>query len=324
MKKKISILLMFLLLTACIVGEGAVLAKESYEFVFIPKCVHPWYETVRKGAEQAAAEFAERGIEINVKFNAAAECKVTQFVEKIESTIASKPDGIAIACLDEQAAISVINEGIEFGVPIMTFDTDAPNSNRISFVGETYETDLRKGAACAEILAEKIGYKGEVAVLIGSPTAAGHRGRTEGFKEKMKEYPDIKIVADLADEDDVEKAIKLTEDAIKAYPNIKGFYGVDASNPFGAAKAIEAAGKTGEIFVVSTADMPDTIRYMRKGIIVGGTLLKPWEDGYWAVYYLYAINNGLTVPALHETGYKVLTPDMLDSIPKYDAPEYQL
>ena len=77
-----------------------------------------------------------------MKFNAAPQCKVTAFTQTIESTIASNPDGLAIAALDQAAATNVINEAINRGITTITFDTDAPESNRLMFVGQYYTEDI--------------------------------------------------------------------------------------------------------------------------------------------------------------------------------------
>jgi len=321
MKKLIISFFVFVLLIS-VFNVGMAQEKDSFEFVFVPKCVHPWYESVKNGAQTAVDEFAKRGIEINVKFNAASTCQVTKFVQTIESTIASNPDGLAIAVLDQAAANNVINEAISRDIMTITFDTDAPESNRLMFVGQYYTEDIKMGRRAAETIAEHIGYEGQVGILIGSPTANGHQNRTKGFKEKIAEYEDIEIVTELADEDNLEKAINLTEQAIKAHPDIKALWAVNATNPYGAAKAIEAMGKEEEIKVVATADMPDTIKYIRQGIILEALCLDPYEMGYWSVYYMWAEEVGHTIPDNHHTTMRIVTPENIKDNPKYDAPEY--
>ncbi|MCD8139602.1 MAG: hypothetical protein LUE17_07470, partial [Planctomycetaceae bacterium] len=66
-------------------------------FVFIPKLIHPWYDTVRQGAEYAAAEFKQAGITVTVRFDPPPVADLNEHIKKIESAISSRPDGIAVA-----------------------------------------------------------------------------------------------------------------------------------------------------------------------------------------------------------------------------------
>lgn len=306
------------------VGTGAApKSKKSYTFVFVPKLVHPWYQDVIDGMNQAVKEFAERGIKINTIWNAPSQADVAMHTQKIEASIAKRPDGIAVSSLDPTANTPVLKEAIRRGIPTICFDNDAEKSGRAAFVG--HPKNEPDGRDMADALAEAIGYEGEVAVLIGSLGSLQHGQRVAGFKERIAEkYPKIKIVADLVDNDDLEKAIRLSTDALKAHPNLKGFYGANASAPVGAAKAVEAAGKAGKVFVVGQDDLPDMVRYMRKGIVYAMDVQRPYDMGYWSVYYLYALNNGLTIPELHETGSYVIKKKDLKQYPKYNGDAYQV
>jgi len=322
---KVKSLLVVLILAVLVVGMITVSwaqEKKEYTFVFIPKLVHPWYQDVIDGINEAVEEFAERNITINVIWDAPPQADVVVHVQKIEAAIAKKPDGLAVSSLDPSADTPAIKEAIAQGIPTICFDNDAPESGRASFVG--HPQNEPDGRDMAEALAEALDYKGEVAILIGSLGSLQHKQRVAGFKEAIAKYPDMKVVAELADNDDLEAAIRLATDAIKAYPNLKGFYGANASAPIGAAKAVEAAGKAGEIWVVGQDDLPDMVRYMRKGIVYAMDVQRPFEMGYWGVYYLWALNNGHTIPELHETGSYVIKRDDLDKYPKYQADVYQV
>ena len=84
------------------------------------------------------------------------------------------------------------------GIPVIAWDADAPESQRIAYVGTD---NVAAGKIAGEELAKAIGGKGKVAILTGSLTAVNANQRIEGFKEALKAYPDIEIVATEPTED---------------------------------------------------------------------------------------------------------------------------
>ncbi len=134
---------------------------------------------------------------------------------------------------------------------------------------------------------------------------------SQGFRNAIATYPKIEIVAELYDDDDPEKAVRLAEEALDAYPDIVGIFGVDASNPIGAARAVVNAGKTGEVTVVGWDDLQETLKFIEDGVIAGVIAQHQWEIGYWTVKYLVAMNQKHKTPHEHETGSQMLTKQSL-------------
>ena len=79
-----------------------------------------------------------------------------------------------------------INDAVARGVPVMTFDSDAPDSKRFAFYGVD---DVKTGQAVMDELAKQMGEKGSVAILAGNQNAPNLRKRVEGVKEAAKKYP---------------------------------------------------------------------------------------------------------------------------------------
>ncbi|QTL97638.1 substrate-binding domain-containing protein [Iocasia frigidifontis] len=278
---------------------------KTLKFVFIPKVVHPWYDVVRAGAEKAIEEFADQGIKIDLKWDAPPTAEITAHMKKIEANISARPDGMAIAVLDPATNTQVINDAVNAGLNVVTFDTDAPDSLRACYIG--HDKNFEDGYVLGEFLAKKINYKGEVAILSGTLSAPNHVGRVNGFKAAIEQYPYIKIVTERPDNDSLQKAMELTENIIQAFPNIDGFFGCNATNPIGAARAVENAGLVGKVHIVGMDDLDETIQYVQKGVIDAVKIQRQWEIGYWTVKYLVAMNQNHTIPEEHPTGSKVIT-----------------
>ncbi|MGV7224169.1 MAG: substrate-binding domain-containing protein [Nitrospinales bacterium] len=298
-------------LTALALDQGDFIkpVDKKLKFVFIPKVVHPWYDVVKQGMETAVAEFKERGIEIDVKWDAIPEAEITAHMKRIETNIAARPDGLAISCLDPATNTQLINDAINAGLNVITFDTDAPDSLRKTYVG--HNKDFQDGYDLGMYLAEKIKEKGKVGILSGTLSAPNHVGRVKGFKEAIAKFPNIEVVFERPDNDDLQKAIDLTENALQANPDLIGMFCCNASNPIGAARAIVNAGKTGKVHIVGMDDMPETLQFIQKGVIDTVKIQRQWEIGYWSVYYMVAMYQGHTTPIEHPTGSRLLTKDDL-------------
>ena len=271
-------------------------------FVWIPKLVHPWYQEVKNGANYAIKEFKQRGITIKLDWNAPPEADVVDQNRRIETAIGTKPDGLAVSCLDPSTNNQLLHEAEDAGVNLITFDTFC--SKDFPFVG--HRADAADGRKLGQLVAKKLGGKGNVAILSGSLTAPNHVARVKGFKEALKAYPNIKVVFEQPDNDNLQQAVTLTENALQAHPDIKAIFAANASAPVGAARTVTNAGKAGKIMIVGFDELPETQKYMKTGAIYATILQRQWEQGYWGVYYLAALNENHTIPMMHETGSRII------------------
>lgn len=280
---------------------------KTLTIVFIPKVVHPWYEVVAAGATKAVEELKTEGINVEVIWDSPPQADVADHNRRIETNIGRKPDGLAVSCLDPATNVQLLGEAVNAGINTITFDTFCAED--FDFVG--HKGDYQDGADLAKFLAEKIGEEGKVGILAGSLTATNHAARVKGFKETIATFPNIQVVFEQPDDDNLEKAVSLTENALQANPDLKGIFGANASNPIGAARAVKNAGKAGEIVIVGMDDLPETLEFIKEGVIAGVKAQRQWEIGYWTVKYLVAKNQNHTIPREHATGSQILTKELL-------------
>ena len=266
-------------------------AKEEYNLVFIPKLVHTWYEDVKTGIDTAVAELEEKGVKVNVVWDAPTDAIVTDQIAKMEANASSQPDGISVAIIDPSATTAVINELVAAGIHVETFDCDAPDSDREFYCG--HSTNYQDGYDMAEVMAEKLGGEGQVAILSGSLSAQNHIDRVTGFKDCLAEnYPNIEVVDEQPDNDSVEEALAVTEGYISTYPDLKAVFGCNGASPNGAARAIIDAGKTDDIIVVGMAEDAEAAGYVRDGAMYCTLKQKVPSYGYNSVYNMIMIADG--------------------------------
>src|SRR5207247_5487318 len=105
----------------------------------------------------------------------------------LESFISQHVDGIAISVLNADFMTGTINKAIDAGIPVVTWDSDAPSSKRIAFYGVD---DFKSGQIMGEETAKLLGGKGTVAFLT-SLGANNLQRRLEGAKDALAKYPNI-------------------------------------------------------------------------------------------------------------------------------------
>lgn len=276
---------------AAATGETKYL-KTEYNLVFIPKLVHEWYEEVRVGIDDAVKELADQGITVNVDWSAPADAIVTDQISMIEAAAAKNPDGISVAIIDAAATNQVINELVDSGINMSTFDCDAPDSKRLYYCGHSKNYD--DGFQMAEVLAKELNYEGEVAILAGTLSAGNHQERTQGFKDGIAQYENMSIVAEQADNDSIQTAIEIMEGYVSTYPDLKGVIGVNAAAPIGAARAVKDAGKSGDIKIVGMAEDQEAMQFVKDGTILCTLRQAVPTYGYNSVYAMLELADGRT------------------------------
>ena len=265
-------------------------AKTEYNFVFIPKLVHTWYEGVKSGIDMAVEELAEQGVTVNYVWDAPADAVVTDQTAKMEANAATQPDGISVAIIDPSAETAVVNEIIAAGIHFSTFDVDAPDSNREYYCG--HSTNYQDGYDMAKMLADELGNEGEVAILSGSLSAQNHIDRVLGFKDYITQNTNMTIVDEQPDNDSVEDALAITEGYISTYPNLKAVFGCNGAAPNGACRAVKDAGKAGEILVVGMAEDQEAAGYLRDGTMFCTLKQNVPSYGYNSVYNMIMLADG--------------------------------
>ncbi|CUX58515.1 putative secreted protein [Agrobacterium fabrum str. J-07] len=272
-------------------------------FIFIPKVIHPWYDVVAEGSKFSAEELAKSGIKVNVIWDQPPQADVTDQNQRIETNIGRKPDGLAVACLDRATNVQMLGEAKKAGVNVITFNSFC--DEKFPFVGP--KSSYQDGFDLGEYLAKHLNGKGKVGILSGSLTASDHVERIQGFKKALESHPEMQIVFEQPDNDILEEAVTLTENALQANPDISGIFGSNASNPIGAARAVKNAGLAGKVAIVGMDDLPEAVDAVCDGTITALKAQRQWDMGYWAVKYLVAMNENHTFPMSHDTGSRFIT-----------------
>src|SRR5699024_9998064 len=116
---------------------------------------------------------------------------VNEEITVIEQAIARNPSGIAISAIDPKALNPVIDKAVAAGIPVVMFDSDAPNSEAYAFLGTD---NYYAGVEAAHKMADLLSGEGEVGIIT-HPNQLNHQERTQGFRETVQaDYPKMKVV----------------------------------------------------------------------------------------------------------------------------------
>jgi ribose transport system substrate-binding protein len=282
--------------------------KDSYRFVIIPKVVHPWFDKVNDGAKAAAAAIqAQTGSTVQIDYSAPQQADVVQQNQIIESSIATRPDGIAIDLLDPSGNRAPIEEAVGQDIPVTIFDSVPPEGMELTSIGNDF---CEQASIASRRLVEILGAEGgEVAIMMGVPTAPNHAIRAECHQKVFAEHANIKVVATGIDNDDIETAQKQAAAIMQSNPNLKGWVASDAAGPIGIGQAIKEAGKTGQVKLVGLDDLPEMIQLIKDGVADSSSSTKPEMQGYWSVMTMWQKATGVETPKYIDTGIAVLTPE---------------
>ena len=239
--------------------------KDRYNFYFTYKTVHSWWDAVALGMEEAQRQFLEKGVTITYEYMAPDVASAEDQKKKLLAAPREGFDVIGVDVADEGIISPLLDQMVEAGTKVMTFSSSdaAEGCKRIAYVGNTH--NYQDGADLTEAICERLGYRGKVAILVGSVGAPCHEDRARGARDTIAKYPDMEIVATEYDMDSVDFAHDLTLKILEDCPDLDGIVCCNLSNPVGAARAITEKGSNAVI--VGMDHDEEALHYLDDGVI---------------------------------------------------------
>lgn len=262
---------------------GKAPAKRTVVIGLVAKSqTNPVFIAARTGANDAAKELAEKyGVEVKIDWRTPVSEDAQKQAEAIEQLVAAGVDGIAVSCSDAKVLTGAINSAADKGTPVVTFDSDAPQSKRFAYFGTD---DFACGQQLGRELGKSMGGKGVVAILAGNQTAPNLQGRVRGVRDVFeKEFKDIKILDTYYHAETPQDAVAKVEQVQAANPQITGWAMVGGWPLFTANALDKVAGKAK---VVAVDALPAQLVYVKNGQVEVLLGQKVYEWGYESVRLL--------------------------------------
>ncbi len=274
---------------------------ESGETPYIPIISkgfqHQFWQAVKAGADQAAADF---GVEITFE-GPETEAMVDKQLEMVQTALDKNPDAICIAALDSQALVPLLQRAQDAGIPVVGFDSGVDSDIPVT----TAATDnIAAAAVAADKMAELIGSEGKIAVIVHDQTSRTGIDRRDGFVNRIEEaYPDITIVDVQYGGGDQLKSTDLAKAIIQANPDLKGFFGANEGSAIGVLNAVTELGLEGEIVVIGYDSGKQQMDAVRSGAMAGAITQNPVGIGYKCVESAVKALDGETLDPITDTGF---------------------
>jgi ribose transport system substrate-binding protein len=238
--------------------------KNKIKIAMIAKSsTNPVFLAARTGAERAAAEISQKeGIQVTVDWLTPPQEDGQVQAQRIQQAVNDGADAILISCSDAGKVTGAINDAVARGVAVMTFDSDAPQSQRFAYYGVD---DIKTGQQTMAELATLMGGKGKVAILAGNQNAPNLQNRVKGAKEEAAKHPGMTVIGTFNHIETPQDAAAEVVRVNNAYPDIQGWAMIGGWPLF--TRSLLTDLNPDKVKVASVDALPAQLEYIEKGVV---------------------------------------------------------
>ncbi|MEY9930570.1 ribose transport system substrate-binding protein [Catenulispora sp. GP43] len=211
--------------------------------------------------------------------------KLTEQNSEMETLRSQGVTGYAISAIDPTSAAGTIHTDVQHGISVLAIDSPLPGTDAASLYLGT--PNYTAGQQAGEAMKQVLGGKGKVAVLVGSLTAANATQRIQGFEDALK-GSGVSVVQKVNDNLSAATATSDAETILANNPDVNGLYGVYSYDGPALAQAVQSAGKSSSVHIVSDDSDAQTLGFIKSGVISGTVVQMPYQQGYTGAYILAA------------------------------------
>jgi len=269
---------------------GSAGAQDKKALAFVVNGASDFWKLAEAGVKKAQGELPNYDLQFKYPEQAAA--AVQQRL--MDDLVAAGVSAIMVSAVDPKSSTEALNR-VGGQVPLFTTDSDAPDTNRIAYIGSS-NTDAGKQAG--EIALKAMPDGGKCIGFVGLPGADNARERIEGMKSVIAGSK-VELIDVRGDDIDQTRAKRNVEDALAANPDINCMVGFYSYNPPRIYEVLKESGKLGQITIVAFDEDPITLGGVREGTIAATVVQQPFEWGY----------QGMKLMAKYLDGDKSVIPD---------------
>jgi len=294
-------------------------SSHTLRIAFIPGITSdPFFRAMEVAAKDEAESL---GVEL-VWQGSSSEYSAQTQLPFVDAALADGVDALILAPTDPDSLQSSVNKAAELGIPVVAVDTTVTDAG--SLVSYITGDNEQGGKDAAQALAQKIGGKGEVLIMSGSPTDQTNTLREQGFRAELAaNYPDVIVVDIQYAQSQPAKATSAVNAMLLAHPDIKGIFALDGSSGTGTIAALQNSGNVGKIALVGYDAYKNQVADLENGLFSALVAQNPAEMARLAVQYAVKAINGDTadieknvvIPTI------VMTPENLAETKQYEYVE---
>ena len=260
---------------------------------------------IKAGVDAAASEF-----KVDAKMIGPTGADADKQVAELESLISSgQIDGLAVSSVSTDALAPILNKALAAGIPVVTFNTDNPRSNRLAFVGQDL---VQSGVIAGDLIGKKMNGQGTIYITTLDAAAQWSLDREKGARQALAKYPGIKVVQTVNTGTEPQAIYSAIENAMLAHPEVNGILSLECCSTPAAGDWASRNGKAGALTIVGFDLLPQTLQYVKDGTIAATIGQAPQRQGHDAVQLLVDAIHGKTVADV-DTGAEIVDASNIDT-----------
>ncbi|MEW2614430.1 rhamnose ABC transporter substrate-binding protein [Streptomyces sp. NPDC047880] len=263
--------------------------KKGLTVGFLPKQVNnPYFTSADKGGEKALKELGSRYKEVGPS----SATDTAGQVSYVNTLTQQQVDAMAVSAQDPGALCTALKQAMKNGIKVVTYDSDTTAGCRNAFVSQASAEDL--GRTEVQLLAEQIGYQGEIAILSAAQTATNQNTWIDFMKDELKkpEYRNMKLVKTAYGNDDAQQSFQQTQGLLQEHPNLKGIISPTTVGIKAAAQYLSGSTYKGKVKLTGLGTPNDMRKYVKNGTVEAFELWDPAKLGELAARTAVALSSG--------------------------------
>lgn len=292
-------------------GANATPGAAKTVAIISPAKTSEFHQQLPKGAEEEAKKLGWNDI---IDQAPTSESDYMAQVALVKTVLQRKPDAVSVCGISPEALNNIIKACNDAKVPVYVHNQITPvkEGQVVSYIGyDEREGGKLCGQKAADLLKAKNGdYKGVVAILDGEPSDHTNE-RAGGFKDALKQYPNIKIVDEQNGRWDRAQGAKTTQTWLQKYKDLDLVFGCSDAMVQGAAEAATQAGHP--LITIGIDGNKTSLEDIKAGGKLTATLaVQPKMIGAKIIDTMKDAFDGKTPPQVVKTDMVIVTKDNVD------------
>jgi ribose transport system substrate-binding protein len=258
-------------------------AGTKHKLAFVTNNASDFWIIARKGTEKAA----KNNPNIEVEFRIPSDGTAAEQQRVVDDLLAKGIQGIAISPVDPANQTPMLNR-VASQTLVVTQDSDAPNSNRVCYIGTD---NVEAGRQAGQLVKEALPNGGKIMVFVGVLDAENARQRYQGLKEALA-GSNVSIIDVRTDNTDRVRAKSNASDTLVNNPDIAGMVGLWSYNGPAILAAVREANKTDKVKIIAFDEEDETLNGIKNGAIYATVVQQPFEFGFRSMELMSKILNG--------------------------------
>jgi len=242
-----------------------------------------FFEAAAKGAEEAAEELGN----VEVIYTGPTDTTAEGQIEVINSLIAQQVDAIAVSANDTDALVPALQKAMQRGIKVISWDSGVAPEGRMLHLNPSSNALI--GNMIIKLAADELPEGGEVAVLSATTTSTNQNIWIDEMNKVMDNYPGIEVVGTVYGDDLADKSYREATGLMQTYPDLDAIIAPTSVGIVAAARAVEDAGKVGEVNVTGLGLPSEMAGAIESGASKSFAIWNPIDLGYSATYLAYQL-----------------------------------